>query len=201
MLVACEFSGIVRDAFIARGHDAWSCDLLPTERPGPHFQEDVLNVLGMRYTVKPWDLLIAHPPCDYITNSGVQWLHRTPKNPNPYVLYKTERWAALVRACRFFKSLLESSVNQIAVENPIPHKYAVGLIGRSYDQRIQPFSFGHGESKATCLWLKNLPPLMATELVAGRAQRVFHESPGPERKKNRSRTYQGIAEAMAQQWG
>lgn len=189
VLVACEFSGIVRDAFRARGHDAWSCDLLPTERPGPHFQEDVLDLLGKRYTVAPWDLMIAFPPCDYLTNSGVQWLHRAPKNPKPTVLYTTQRWEALAKACRFFKSLLNANVSRVALENPIPHKYAVGLIGRSYDQLIQPYQFTHGESKATCLWLNNLPPLMSTGLVAGREQRVFHESPGPERKKNRSRTY------------
>lgn len=198
VLVACEFSGVVRDAFLARGHDAWSCDLLPSERPGPHLQSDVLEVLAGS---PAWDLLIAHPPCDYITNSSVQWLHRAPKNPKPGVLYGPERWEALNNACEFFRSLLHVGIPRIAVENPIPHKYGVERIGRKYDQLIQPYEFGHGEMKATCLWLKNLPPLMATALVPGRVQRVFHESPGPERKKNRSRTYRGIADAMAEQWG
>ena len=196
VLIACEFSGIVRDSFIARGHDAWSCDLLPTEKPGPHIQGDVRRILGRK-----WDLMIAHPDCTYITNSGVQWLWNTPKKPKAGILYGPARWKALDEACAFFKELLGAEIPLIAGENPIPHKYAVERIGRTYDQLIQPYQFGHGEMKSTCFWLKNLPPLMPTRHVAGREQRVFKESPGPNRWKNRARTYQGIADAMADQWG
>lgn len=185
VLVACEFSGIVRDAFAARGHDAWSCDLLPTERPGNHIQGDVLEVLN-----NGWDLMIAHPPCTFLCNSGVRWLHET-----------LGRYREMVNAAVFFKLLLDSVVPKIAIENPIPHGNALEIIGRKYDQRIQPYEFGHGETKATCLWLKNLPPLMATAMMNGREGRVHKEPPGPDRWKNRSRTYEGFADAMAEQWG
>ncbi len=188
VLIACEFSGIVRDAFAARGHDAWSCDLLPTERPGNHIQGDVLEILG-----DGWDLMVAHPPCTRLTNSGVCWLQ------------KRNLWDDLKEACRFFRSFIESSVPRIAVENPIPHKYAVEGIGRKYDQIIQPFEFGHAERKATCLWLKNLPPLMATGLTElpkdkRKAQRLHWLPPSLERAHLRSITFQGIANAMAAQW-
>jgi len=185
VLVACEFSGIVRDAFIARGHDAWSCDLLPTEHEGPHIKGDVLAVLR-----DGWDMMIAHPPCTYLCNSGVRWLRE-----------REGRWELMEEAATFFSILLNADIEHVCVENPIPHKYAVRAIGgRKYDQIIQPWQFGHGETKATCLWLNNLPPLRPTDIVDGRHGRVFMESPGPERSKNRSRTYQGIADAMAEQW-
>lgn len=195
VLVACEFSGIVREAFRQRGHDAWSCDLLPSEQPGPHLQCDVLTVLD-----RGWDLMIAHPDCTYLTNSSVQWLHRFPKKPKPHVLYGPARWQALDAAGQFFRQLLNAPIPLIACENPIPHKYAVERIG-FYDQLIHPWQFGHGEMKSTCLWLKNLPPLKPTEIVEGREQRVFHESPSKDRWKKRARTFQGIADAMADQWG
>jgi hypothetical protein len=183
ILVACEFSGIVREAFRARGHDAWSCDFLPTEQPGPHIQDDVLSHLG-----DGWDMMIAHPPCTRLCNSGVVWLE------------KRNLWKEMEEGAIFFKALLDCSISKIAIENPIPHKYALAIMGRKYDQIIQPWEFGHGETKATCLWLKNLPPLMATKIMSGRIQRSHWESPGPERWKNRSRTYTGIAKAMAEQW-
>ena len=185
VLVACEFSGIVRDAFIARGHDAWSCDLLPSERPGPrHIEGDVADHL-----VEDWDLMVAHPPCTRLANSGVRWL--------------AERglWPELAQGAAFFRALLEADIPRVAVENPIPHKYALEIIGRRYDQIVQPWMFGHGETKATCLWLKGLAPLRPTDVVDGRLQRVFLEARTPDRWKNRSRTYQGIADAMAEQWG
>ena len=185
VLIACEFSGIVRDAFIARGHDAVSCDLLPTERPGPHIQGNVLEVL-----YDGWDMLIAHDPCTYQCNSGVRWLHED-----------VDRWQLLDYSCTFTKKLLAAPIGKIARENPIPHKYAIQRIGRKYDQIIQPWQFGHGETKATCLWLKGLPKLVPTNVVDGRAGRVFREPPSPDRWKNRSRTLQGVADAMAEQWG
>ena len=185
VLVACEFSGIVRDAFIRAGHDAMSCDLLPTESPGPHYEGDVYDVLG-----KGWDLMIAHPPCTYLANSGVRWLKNDP-----------ERQACMRYGALFFRVLLEEEIPRICIENPIIHKYAVDIIGRRQDQIIQPWQFGHGETKAICLWLKNLPKLKPTNIVDGREPRVHHMSPGPDRWKERSRFYTGIAEAMAEQWG
>lgn len=183
VLVACEFSGIVRDAFASRGADAWSCDLLPTERPGQHIQGDVLPLLRER-----WDLVIAHPECTRLCNSGVRWLA------------ERNLWHELDAACEFFRACLSANADRIAVENPIPHGHALRRIGVPYSQVIQPWQFGHGETKATCLWLKGLPKLTPTNIVNGRASRVHRESPGPERKKNRSRTFPGIAAAMAQQW-
>lgn len=185
VLVACEFSGIVRDAFIERGHDAVSCDLLPTERPGPHIQEDVLEHLK-----DGWDLMIAHPPCTYLANSGVCWLSED-----------EDRWKRMEQGAMFFVTLLEAPVPKIAVENPIMHRYAVKIVGRRQNQVIQPWMFGHGETKATCLWLKNLPLLKATNIVSGRRQYSHYLSPSPDRWKLRSRTYPGIAAAMAEQWG
>jgi site-specific DNA-cytosine methylase len=177
--VACEFSGIVRDAFIARGHDAFSCDLLPTERPGPHIQWDVLEVMG-----GIWNLMIAFPPCTHLSVSGARW-------------WKDKR-EEQKKAVGFFMALSSANIAKIAIENPI------GLMStewRKPDQIIQPWQFGHGETKATCLWLKNLPPLKPTNIVEGREARVHKEPPGPDRWKNRSRTYEGIANAMAEQWG
>jgi len=194
VLVACEYSGTVRDAFIRAGHDAMSCDLLPTDAAGPHYQGDVKYVLD-----DEWDLLIAHPPCTYMTNSGVSWLHKDPA-----------RWALLDDAAAFFNLLLDAPIKRIAVENPIMHKYAKERIGnRKQDQVVQPWMFGHMEQKGTCLWLKNLPLLTATNNVKAEMlllpdnerQRLHYLSPGPDRWKLRSKTYQGIADAMAAQWG
>ena len=188
VLVACEFSGIVRDAFIARGHDAISCDLLPTDRPGPHYQGDVFDILD-----QDWSLMVAHPPCQYLSNSGVRWLYGGKgKVPDPV------RWAEMERAAAFFMALLDAPIPRIAVENPIMHGHA-GI--RKPDQIVQPWWFGHGETKATGLWLRNLPPLVPTNVVDGRAPRVHYASPGPNRWKERSRTLQGLADAMADQWG
>lgn len=186
VLVACEFSGVVREAFRRRGHDAWSVDLLPTEQPGNHIVRDALDAIA---TVRP-ELLIAHPPCTYLCNSGVRWLAGN-----------DERQRAMEESCRFFSALLHADVPMVAVENPIPHGYALRLVGERYTQIIHPWQFGHGETKATCLWLRNLPKLTPTQIVEGRTGRVHHESPGPDRWKNRSRTLTGIAEAMAEQWG
>lgn len=189
VLVACEFSGIVRDSFIARGHDAWSCDLLPTERPGPHIQDEVRAVLR-----DGWELIVAHPPCTFMANSGVRWLYDHEKAPI------INRFMELERAILLFNDIGAAPCERIALENPIPHKWAKRGIGQ-YSQIIQPWQFGHGETKATCLWLKNLPNLTPTNIVDGRAPRVHHASPGPDRWKERSRTLQGIADAMASQWG
>jgi len=184
-LIACEFSGVVRDAFLARGHDAWSCDLLPTEKPGPHYQGDVYG-----FWRQSWDLLIAHPPCTYLANSGVRWLYNADGS------YNTERWAAMQEAAAFFWSLFHAPVARICIENPIPHKHA--NLPR-YTQTIQPWQFGHGETKRTCLWLRGLPPLKPTDIVSGRQPRVHHAPPSKDRWKERSRTYPGIAAAMAEQ--
>lgn len=176
VLVACEFSGVVRRAFRDRGHEAWSCDLRPAEDGSPfHIRGDALPLLSKR-----WDLLIAHPPCTRLCNSGVRWLSE---------------------AAAFFRQFLTADVERIAVENPIPHKYALEQIGRRYDQTVQPWQFGCGETKATCLWLKGLPKLKPTNIVCGREGRVWKMPPGPERERERSRTYEGIAAAMAEQWG
>lgn len=196
VLVACEFSGIVRDAFRRRGHDAWSCDLLPTDsNPRFHIQGDILKHLKEK--ADTYDLMIAHPPCTYLANSGVCWLYK-----------KKNRWDAMERGAKFFKSLLDAKIDKIAVENPIPHKYAVRIIGRKYDQIIQPYMFGHPERKATCLWLKNLPKLLPTNnvkaqmlaLPKSKAQRIHYLPPSSNRWKLRSLTFIGIAEAMATQW-
>jgi hypothetical protein len=179
VLVACEFSGVVRDAFKARGHDAWSCDLLPSESPGNHFVCDVSSVIG-----RDWDLLVAHPPCTDVAVSGARWW---PKKIGKQRV-----------ALEFMRNLLEAAIPRIAMENPIG---AFSTWWRKPDQIVQPWQFGHGETKATCLWLKNLPKLVPTNIVAGRDNRIHRMAPGPDRWKNRSRTYQGIADAMAQQWG
>jgi len=187
ILVACEFSGIVREAFRRRGYDAWSCDLLPSEDHSRyHIQGDVVDILS-----DGWDLMIAHPPCTYLCNSGVRWLHERP-----------ERWEKLEEAAEFFRTLLNAPIEHICVENPIPHRYAVDRIGRKYDQIIQPWMFGDNESKATCLWLKNLPPLkpLITEKPDNVRQRIWKLPPSPDRWKERSRTYLGIADAMAEQF-
>jgi site-specific DNA-cytosine methylase len=179
VLVACEFSGIVREAFKARGHDAWSCDLLPTEIPGQHIQGDVLEILN-----DGWDMMIAHPPCTHLAVSGARWFNDK----------KIEQKQAL----EFVMALMNAPIEKIAVENPIS---IISSHIRKPDQIIQPWMFGHGETKATCLWLNNLPELQPTNIVAGRDDRIYKESPSPERWKNRSRTFPGIAKAMAEQWG
>ncbi len=179
VLVACEYSGRVRDAFIARGHQALSCDLLPTEVPGPHYQGDVRDVLH-----EGWDLLIAHPPCTHLAVSGARWFH----------LKQQEQADAL----DFVRLLLTAPVPCIALENPVS---VISSRIRKPEQVIQPWQFGHGETKATCLWLQGLPLLVPTKVVPGRENRVHRMPPGPDRWKERSRTFQGIADAMAEQWG
>lgn len=179
VLVACEFSGIVRDAFLARGHDAWSCDLLPTESPGPHIQGDVLLHLGQE-----WDLMIAHPPCTHLAVSGAKWFK-----------FKQKEQA---EALEFVRVLLNAPVPRIALENPVS---VISTKIRKPSQIIQPWQFGHGETKTTCLWLKNLPALVPTNIVPGRVNRLHRLPPSPDRWKIRSRTFPGIAAAMADQWG
>lgn len=183
VLVACEFSGIVRDAFAARGHEAWSCDYRPTERDGNHYQGSVFD----QFIVKQkWDLMVAHPDCTFLTVSGARWMR---------IEWREE---AQLMALHFVKALWRFPVERIAIENPIGR---LSSLWRGQDQIIQPWQFGHGETKKTGLWLKNLPPLVPTRIVEGREGRVWKESPSQDRAKNRSRTYQGIAEAMAEQWG
>ena len=193
VLVACEFSGIVRDAFLERGHDAISCDLLPTERPGPHIQGDVTPLLR-----EPWDLVIAHPPCTYLCRAGQRWLYEQSTGP---ALCLGKRWAAMNEAAAFFQHCLSATAPRVAVENPVMHKPARDLIGRDADYFLQPWMFGHGETKRTGLWVKNLPPLLYTLISDGRYGRVHSLRAGPERWRERSRTYTGIAAAMADQWG
>jgi hypothetical protein len=180
VLVACEFSGVVRDAFLRRGHDATSCDLLPTEVPGPHFRGDVRHVIH----ADNWDLMIAHPPCTHLAASGARWFK--------------DKQVEQAEALGFVKALLEAPIHRIALENPVS---IISSHIRKPDQIIQPWQFGHGETKKTCLWLKNLPPLLPTDVVDGREARVHRMPPGPDRWKERSRTFAGIAEAMADQWG
>jgi hypothetical protein len=195
VLVACEYSGTVRDAFRARGHDAWSCDLLPTEAdPQRHIQGDVLDVIDLG-----WDLMVAHPPCTYLCSSGLHWNKRVPGRAE-----KTEEALAFVRL------LLDAPVERIALENPIGR---ISTAIRKYDQIVQPYEYGHDASKATCLWLKNLPKLVPTtyvepRIVDGRPRWGNQTDsgqnrlgPSEDRWKIRSETYKGIAEAMASQWG
>lgn len=195
VLIACEFSGIVRRAFAAQGHDAWSCDLLPADdRSNKHIVGDVRAILG-----GGWDLLmVAHPPCTRLCNSGVRWLHTPPPGKT-----RDEMWAELDDGAALFSACWNAPVPRIAVENPVMHKHAkariVGYV--EFAQSIQPYEFGHPETKRTCLWLKNLPPLTPTEIVAGREARVHRMPPGPDRWRERSRFFPGIAQAMASQWG
>jgi hypothetical protein len=196
ILVACEYSGTVRDAFIAKGHDAVSCDLLPSDAPlnGPHYEGSVFDIIN-----DGWDMLIGHPPCTYLTNSGVSWLHRRP-----------ERWAQLEDGAAFFKALWNAPIKRIGLENPIMHKYAIERTGAGkQSQVIQPWMFGHMEKKGTGLWLKNLPLLKATtnlldetnKLPMKEQQRIHMLPPSADRWKLRSTTFKGIAAAMADQWG
>ncbi len=181
VLVACEYSGRVRDAFLARGHDALSCDLLPTDVPGPHHQGDVFDIIG-----DGWDLMIAHPPCTDLAVSGAR--HFAAKIAD----------GRQGRALEFVRRLLDAPIERIALENPIS---VISSKIRKPDQIIQPWQFGHGETKATCLWLKNLPELKPTNIVEGREPRVHRMPPSADRWKKRSETYLGIAKAMAEQWG
>lgn len=179
VLVACEFSGVVRDAFKKRGHEAWSCDLLDTEVPGNHFQQDVLSILD-----KGWDLMIAHPPCTHLAVSGARWFK--------------EKQDEQKEALDFVRALLDAPIGKIALENPVS---IISSRIRKPDQIIQPWQFGHGETKATCLWLKDLPKLVPTNIVSGREARIHRMAPSPDRWKERSKTFTGVAEAMAEQWG
>jgi site-specific DNA-cytosine methylase len=194
VLVACEFSGIVRNAFTAKGHDAWSCDILPTESPGNHIQDDILNHLD-----KDWDLMIAHPPCTHLAVSGARWFTEGKKD-----------WSLQIEALDFVRKLLNAPIKKIALENPIS---VISTKIRKPNQIIQPFQFGHDVSKKTCLWLKNLPNLIPTKIVKPdiierkngyRMSRHNWETlklPSKIRGKIRSRFFEGIAEAMADQWG
>jgi hypothetical protein len=180
VLVACEFSGVVREAFRARGHEAWSCDLLPAEDGSPfHYQRDALQA-AHGY----WDLMIAHPPCTHLAVSGARW----------FCGKRLEQELAL----QFVRDLMAAPIARICIENPVS---VISSRIRKPDQIVQPWMFGHGETKATCLWLKNLPPLQPTQVVDGREARVHRMPPGPDRWKERSRTYAGVASAMAEQWG
>ncbi len=179
ILIACEFSGIVRDAFARLGHDVISCDLLPSERSGNHYQGDCRNILDNGF-----DLMIAHPPCTYLAVSGARWFK--------------DRMSQQLEALEFVKTLMLAPINKIAIENPIS---VISTKIRKPDQIIQPWMFGHPETKATCLWLKGLPKLIPNNIVDGRNNRVHKEPPGIDRWKRRSRTLEGIAEAMATQWG
>jgi hypothetical protein len=186
VLIACEFSGVVREAFRARGHDAWSCDLLPSEDDSPnHIQGNAFDLLDDN-----WDMMIAHPSCTYLCNSGVRWLHTKPG-----------RWTLMEKAANDFKRFLDCRIKRKAVENPVMHKYATAIIGRRADQFVQPWWFGHPEIKATGFHLDGLPPLKPTQIVAGRYARVHRASPSPDRWKERSRTLMGIGKAAAEQWG
>lgn len=178
VLVACEFSGVVRSAFRDRDHDAWSCDLIPAEDDGPHILSDVLGVLN-----DGWDLMIAHPPCTRLAVSGARWFRHHVDEQK--------------KAVEFVLALACAGIEKIAIENPVS---VLSTRWRKPDQIVQPWWFGHGETKAICLWLKNLPHLQATNIVEGRMPRVHYASPSPDRWKERSRTFAGVARAMADQW-
>ena len=180
VLVACEFSGTVRDAFAKLGHYAMSCDLLPTETPGNHYQGDVMDIIG-----DDWDMMVAHPPCTHLAVSGARH-------------FAAKRESGVQReALEFVRMLMEAPIHRICIENPVS---IISTRIRKPDQIIQPWQFGHGETKATCLWLKNLPELKHTDIVEGRYQRIHLMPPSPDRWKLRSKTYQGIANEMARQW-
>ena len=181
VLIACEYSGVVRDAFLRGGADAMSCDLLPTDTPGPHYQGDVRDVIHAK-----WDLMIAHPPCTDLAVSGAAWFKEKRLN------------GSQAQGISFFMELMKAGIPMIAIENPI---CIMSSLFRKPDQIIQPWQYGHGETKATCLWLKNLPKLIPTNIVEGREQRIHKMPPSADRWKLRSTTFKGIADAMAQQWG
>ena len=179
VLIACEYSGTVRDAFRRLGHDAMSCDLLPTDVEGPHYQGDVFDVIN-----DGWDLMIAHPPCTHLAVSGARWFK--------------DKHQEQTEALEFVRRLLDAPIERICLENPVS---IISSRIRKPDQCIQPWMFGHGETKKTCLWLKNLDKLVPTNVVDGRDQRIWKLPPTADRWKIRSKTYQGIADAMANQWG
>jgi len=193
VLVACEYSGRVRDAFTKMGHDAMSCDLLPSDTMGAHYQGDVFDIID-----DGWDLMVAHPPCTYLSNSGVCHLY---KDGN--------RWKDMIDGAVFFRQLLNANIPMKAIENPIMHGYAKKIIGRKQTQIVHPWQFGHTESKATCLWLEGLPPLAETHnvkeemmlLPKNERERLHYLPPSADRWKLRSTTYQGVADAFAAQWG
>lgn len=203
VLIACEFSGVVREAFRRRDHDAWSCDLLPAEDGSDrHFQDNVFDMIN----AKKWDLIIAHPDCTFLCNSGIKWLYRGGQKKNGK---DPERWRNMRKAAKFYNACLNLPAPRIAVENSRMHPYAVALCGEA-TQYVQPWQFGEQQFKATGLRLKNLPPLVDTNrLVPPKPgtdehkewSKVHYASPGPDRWKERSRTLQGIADAMAEQWG
>lgn len=194
ILVGCEFSGVVRRAFAARGFDAWSCDLLPAEDgSNKHIIGDLREILH-----NDWDMLIAHPPCTRLCNSGVRWLKVPPPGRTT-----DEMWQEMDEGAALFSACWNAPIPHVAVENPVMHKHAKARI-RNYAapaQSVQPWQFGHGETKRTCLWLRNLPCLRPTQIVEGREARVHRMPPGPDRWKERSRFFPGIAAAMADQWG
>lgn len=185
VLIACEESQTITTEFRKLGHEAYSCDIQECSGNHPkwHIKDDVLKHLN-----DGWDLMIGHPPCTRLCNSGVRWLQ------------ERNLWYELNEACKFFNKLLNANINKICIENPIPHKYALQLIGKKYDQIIQPWQFGHGETKATCLWLKNLPTLKPTDIVNGRESNIWKMPPTKDRAKIRSKTFFGIANAKAEQW-
>lgn len=194
ILIACEYSGKVREAFRKLGHDAWSCDLLPADDKSPyHYQGDVFDIID-----QGWDMMIAHPPCTYLTNAGVTWLYKNPL-----------RWRDMIEGAVFFRKLWQANIPLKAIENPIMHKYAKQIIGGTQTQVVQPYMFGHPEQKATTLWLTGLPPLVETNnvkeemmrLTPQQRQRLHYLPPSADRWKIRSETFQGIADAMAAQWG
>ena len=207
VLVACEYSGIVRDAFAARGHDAWSCDLLPSERPGKHFEDDVLQLIGWSSAYQHWDLIIAHPPCTYLSSSGMHWTTRGLRDPK-----------LTVDAIKFAERLWDAQAEHICIENPVGCLSTRSKLGKP-TQTIQPYEFGEDASKRTCLWLKNLPPLQhsaeddlfykKTHVGRGEMKKYadgttrtawFNQTAGNEPSTYRSRTFPGIASAMANQW-
>lgn len=201
ILIGCEYSGRVRDAFKKKGHNVTSCDLLPTERKGKHYQGDVWDIYYDR-----WDLMFFFPTCTYMCNSGVRWISDKDGNVHDHVRYKKTVSAAI-----FARDLLNKhhSCKKIGFENPVMHHWASDVIGFGPSQTFQPWHFGHKEIKRTCLWLKGLPPLVPTNIVGPRPKnvpysewaKVHYASPGPDRWKERSRTYEGVAKAMADQWG
>lgn len=205
VLIACEFSAIVREAFRRLGHDATSCDILPTEIPGPHIQGDALSAL----VSTDWDLVVSHAPCTYLTNAGVRWLYGAGKSQG---IRDEKRWGDMREGAAFFRAFFDRYTGPLCAENPIMHSHAMREVGEPAGivrQIVQPYQFGHLETKATVLWLRNLAPLKHTEdveaamraLPKSQTHRVHLASPGPDRWKMRSRTFPGIAEAMALQWG
>lgn len=204
VLIACEESQEVCKAFRERGHDAFSCDILPCSGGHPewHIQDNIFHVLSGSLTMF-WDLIIGHPPCTYLSNSGVSWLYNKDKTKNE------ERWKNMEMGALFFRSLMNSNCEKIVIENPIPHKYALEIIGKKYDQIIHPYQFGHPEKKSTCLWLKGVPKLIETDnvkeqlknLTEKEKQRIQYMAPSKDRQRLRSKTFPGIAKALSEQYG